>query len=252
MKTRPWLWSRRICPVRHLKKVLLPAPLGPMRQRSSRSASEKLTLLTAWTPPKRIDRSRVSSTVSLTGAPCPTSALAGPSRGHGPAWQRPGARPSRRVSAMAAPAPRARRLPPADAALLAARAPARQRRQQAARQQQHHQDQDRAENERVVDQGLLAEQQLQVAEDDRADHRADQRAEAADDGPDDHLGRLAEAEHARGDDLGPVGEEAAGEAGHRRADREDRGLVQRRAVAEQLDPRLVLADADQHLAEEGA
>ena len=29
-----------------------------------------------------------------------------------------------------------------------------------------------------------------------AEHRPGQRAEAADDGPDDHLGRLAEAEHA--------------------------------------------------------
>src|SRR4051812_41300220 len=162
MKTRPWLWSRRIWPVRHLKKVLLPAPFGPIRQRSSRSASEKLTLLTACTPPKRIDRSRVSRTVSLNGAPRPTSTSADPPRGRGPAWERPGARPaSRPFSAMAAPAPRAACLPAAHAALVAARPPARERGQETARQQQDDEDQDRAEHERVVDQRLLAEQQLE-------------------------------------------------------------------------------------------
>src|SRR4051812_28275086 len=143
MKTRPWLGSRRICPVRHLKKVLLPAPFGPIRQRSSRSRSEKLTLLTACTPPKRIDRSRVSSTVSLTDVPRPVE-------------RRPGARPASlsRVTPLAAAPPRAARLAAADPGDVAALAPARQRREQAARQQQHDQHEDRAEHQRVVDQGL--------------------------------------------------------------------------------------------------
>ena len=43
------------CPVRHLKNVLLPAPFGPSKHLNSPSWSiEKLTLLTAVTPPKRI------------------------------------------------------------------------------------------------------------------------------------------------------------------------------------------------------
>src|SRR4051794_15614321 len=158
MKTRPCDGSRRICPVRHLKNVLLPAPFGPIRQRSSRSRSEKLTLLTACTPPKRIDRSRVSRTVSLNGAPRPASTPAGPPRERGPAWERPGARPPAPLSCvtpLAAPAPRAARLAAADPGHIAACAPARQRRQQSARQQQHDQHEDRAEHERVVDQGLL-------------------------------------------------------------------------------------------------
>src|SRR5262245_44041846 len=48
-----------------LKKVLLPAPLGPIRQRSSRSRKVNATLLTASTPPKRTLRSWVSTTVSV-------------------------------------------------------------------------------------------------------------------------------------------------------------------------------------------
>ena len=197
MKTRPWLWSRRICPVRHLKKVLLPAPFGPIRQRSSRSAQREVDVV------DRLHAAEAHRQVARVE--------------HGLAHEP--------VSPLAAPAPRAARLPPADARQVAARAPARERRQQAARQQQHDEDQDRAEHQRVVDQRLLAEQQLQVAEDDRADDRPDQRAEAADDRPDDDLGRLAEAEHAGRDDLGPVREQAAGEPGHAGADREDRGLV---------------------------
>ena len=47
-------------PGQQLEEVLLPAPLGPIRQRSSPSASEKLTSRTAWTPPKMMLRSRVS------------------------------------------------------------------------------------------------------------------------------------------------------------------------------------------------
>src|SRR5215472_11884961 len=57
--TLPWLGSS--WPVSILKNVLFPAPFGPIRQRSSPSASVKLTLLTALTPPKYLDRSRVWS-----------------------------------------------------------------------------------------------------------------------------------------------------------------------------------------------
>src|SRR5690242_4503224 len=57
--TWPWLGSS--CPVSILKNVLLPAPFGPIRQRSSPSSRTKLTLLTALTPPKCMLRSRVWS-----------------------------------------------------------------------------------------------------------------------------------------------------------------------------------------------
>src|SRR4029077_9848632 len=44
------------CPLIILKKVLFPAPLGPIKQRSSPSASVKLTLSTATMPPKCRDK----------------------------------------------------------------------------------------------------------------------------------------------------------------------------------------------------
>ena len=48
-------------PVRHLKKVDLPAPFGPIRQRSSLSYRVKSTWSTARTPPKCMDNPRVST-----------------------------------------------------------------------------------------------------------------------------------------------------------------------------------------------
>src|SRR2546422_7166837 len=61
-------------PVRQLKKVLLPAPLGPMMARISPWATSKLTLLSAVRPPKRT----VSPSVRKIGATAalPRSALA--------------------------------------------------------------------------------------------------------------------------------------------------------------------------------
>src|SRR6516165_488170 len=55
------------CPLSILKNVLLPAPLGPMRQRSSPRLSRKLTPVTAVTPPKFLERPRVSSSVLPAG-----------------------------------------------------------------------------------------------------------------------------------------------------------------------------------------
>src|SRR5690349_3728166 len=49
----------RSTPVRQLKKVLLPAPFGPMTARISPRCTAKLTLLRAVRPPKRIVRSSV-------------------------------------------------------------------------------------------------------------------------------------------------------------------------------------------------
>src|SRR6185437_14716443 len=55
--TRPWLGAS--WPVSILKNVLLPAPFGPIRHRSSPSSSAKLTSRTARTPPKFTPRSMV-------------------------------------------------------------------------------------------------------------------------------------------------------------------------------------------------
>ena len=46
----------RSTPVRQLKNVLLPAPLGPMMARISPRWTSKLTLLSAVRPPKRMVR----------------------------------------------------------------------------------------------------------------------------------------------------------------------------------------------------
>src|SRR3954464_8159584 len=45
-----------------LNAVVLPAPLGPMRPTISYSLTSRLTSCSACSPPKRIDRSRTSST----------------------------------------------------------------------------------------------------------------------------------------------------------------------------------------------
>ena len=52
------------CPVRHLKNVLLPAPLGPIRQRSSLARSVKAKPSSAATPPKCLLKSLTTSTAS--------------------------------------------------------------------------------------------------------------------------------------------------------------------------------------------
>ena len=51
----------RSTPVRQLKNVLLPAPLGPMTARISPRCTSKLTLLSAVRPPKRMVRPSVRS-----------------------------------------------------------------------------------------------------------------------------------------------------------------------------------------------
>src|SRR5258705_8572803 len=66
----------RRTPVTQLKKVLLPAPLGPMMARISPRGTVRLTLPTAVRPPKRMVRPSVRRIASraprsgCTGAPC--------------------------------------------------------------------------------------------------------------------------------------------------------------------------------------
>src|SRR5690606_5711622 len=127
MKISPELGFSR--PVRHLKKVLFPAPFGPIRQRSSRSRRMKSTWLTAVTPPKRMVNPRVSTTISAKGLLHPPAATAGP------------------------PVSPARR-PPAEQFL--------DRGKQPLRQAQHCNNENGAEHEGVFDQSLLAEQVFDV------------------------------------------------------------------------------------------
>src|SRR5258706_13517583 len=71
----------RSTPVRQLKKVLLPAPLGPMIARISPRATVMLTLPTAVRPPKRMVRPSVrrigpaAPRSGWTGAPCVCEAV---------------------------------------------------------------------------------------------------------------------------------------------------------------------------------
>ena len=59
-------------PVMRLKRVVLPAPFGPMIERTSPRETERLTRFTAARPPKR----RVSSRVSRRMAPVSPSSPA--------------------------------------------------------------------------------------------------------------------------------------------------------------------------------
>ena len=63
----------RSTPVRQLKKVLLPAPFGPMMARTSSRATSKLTCESAASPPNRTD----SSSVLRIGADCAPRLVAG-------------------------------------------------------------------------------------------------------------------------------------------------------------------------------
>ena len=74
----------RSTPVRQLKKVLLPAPFGPMMARISPRGTSKLTLSSAVRPPKRTVRPSVrrmggrraaARPVLRTGAPLSRSGL---------------------------------------------------------------------------------------------------------------------------------------------------------------------------------
>src|SRR5690348_165149 len=114
--TWPWLgWS---WPVSILKNVLFPAPFGPIRQRSSPSASLKLTWRTALTPPKCMLRSMVCKS----------------------GWAIVLLRLLRLEAALLAPAARAQeRLPDIG-----------QRRHQALGHQQHEGNQNYAENQRCI------------------------------------------------------------------------------------------------------
>src|SRR5215470_14484447 len=59
----------RTTPVRQLKKVLLPAPLGPMMALISPDPTSKFTLLRAVRPPKRTVRSSVRKIGAAPASP---------------------------------------------------------------------------------------------------------------------------------------------------------------------------------------
>src|SRR5215469_329359 len=227
-RNRTWPRLGSSCPVSILKNVLFPAPFGPIRQRSSPSASVKLMLLTALTPPKYIDRSRVLS------------------------------------SGAAIVLLRSLRL---EAALLALPARAQQhlsktgqRRHQSLRYQQHERDQDNAEDERCVGEYFRPQVRAtarlvrtqggaQPLDADTADNRTNQRASSADNDPDDDLRRLREPEDGRADKISPISKQASRKACQRTSDGEGRKLVGSRIVSEKLRAPFVFADADNNAAE---
>src|SRR6266566_689751 len=223
-----WPWVGSSWPVSILKKVLLPAPFGPIRQRNSPSSSVKLTLRTARTPPKCMLRSRVCSS---------GSAIALLRRGRFEALFR-------------APAAQTQQRQP----------PIAERRHQSLRHQQHERDQDQPKDQGRVGEDLRppvrtaarligAERGVEPLDADAADDRTDQRAAAADQDPDDDLRRLREPEDGRADEIAPIGEQTAGKTGERAADRKGRKLVGARIVAQKLGAPFVLADADDDTAE---
>src|SRR6185312_13520859 len=142
--TRPWLGAS--WPVSILKNVLLPAPFGPIRHRSSPSSSAKLTSRTARTPPKFTPRSMVcrsgAAIILLRRVRFEVLAL------HGAAGA-PGQQPLPQFG---------------------------KRRHKTFRHQQYERDQDGAEDERGIGENL---RRLGEAEDVRADEVAPVREQAA-------------------------------------------------------------------------
>src|SRR5216683_1993786 len=223
-----WPWVGSSWPVSILKKVLLPAPFGPIRQRSSPSSKLKSTLRTARTPPKCMLRSRVcnsGSAIALLRR-----------RRFEPLGRAPAAQTQQR------------------------QAPVAERRHDPLRHQEHERDQDHPEDQGRIGEDLRppvraaarlvgAKRGAEPLDADAADHRTDQRAAAADQDPDDDLRGLRQSENRRADKIAPIGEQAAGETGQCAADRERRKLVGARIITQQLGAPLVLADADDDAAE---
>ncbi len=204
-RNRIWPELGLVCPVSSLKKVLLPAPLGPMTQRSSASARLKLTSRVACTPPKRTFSRRVSSRGTvLIGRPPGRQRCAG--IGIGPGVCGCGRR--------AAPAP--------DGVDHIAQAG-----HDAARHQQHEHHQDGAQHQVGIEGLLGADGSGQPLDGHAAHHRADQGAQAAHDHPDDDLCRHRQAEDGGAGEGAPVGEQAAGQPGDGATQAEAAQLVER-------------------------
>src|SRR5262249_1547009 len=65
-------------PLTVLITVVLPAPLGPMTETSSRSPTARSTSLTAWTPPKCFDNPSTCSSIPLSPLMMVTATLRQP------------------------------------------------------------------------------------------------------------------------------------------------------------------------------
>src|SRR5262252_4574269 len=113
-------------------------------------------------------------------------------------------------------------------------------------EQEH--DQDGPKNERPV---LGVRDDLLVQEDqhERADARAEEGAHAAEEGHDQHLGRLRPVREVREHAAVEDAEEPAGQAGERAGQHERRQLVAPDVDADELRPLRVLPDRRQHAAE---
>ena len=60
------MWAMN-CPLITLKRVVFPAPFGPMTTKRSPVPTLKETRLSAWTPPKSLDRpSTLNASMSIT------------------------------------------------------------------------------------------------------------------------------------------------------------------------------------------
>src|SRR6185436_1523564 len=80
-------------PVKTLKKVVLPAPLGPMMEAIRPSSSTKSTPFRAVSPPKRFETPRASRSTVTARAPPPARGRPWETRGRGPSFARAGHEP---------------------------------------------------------------------------------------------------------------------------------------------------------------
>ena len=169
-------WSSRYCPVRHLKNVLLPAPLGPMQAAQLALLEREVDAIHGRHAAEAYGQIDGLDHCVAHGRPVAVP-WAGPRSG----WRQP------RNPLRGALARGRARVPRATRGSASARATALQRRHHSARDREHDDHQHEAQQQRIVDQRLLAQQELDHAERHGAEDRADQRPTPADDDPDDHL-----------------------------------------------------------------
>ena len=209
--------------------VVLPAPLGPMMQRSSPSSMSSDSWFSALKPSKL---TLMSSRYRIVL--CETSM---PGFEHAPAGGRAAAVGVRIV----------------DHGGVHARF-SRENFEQpdhAARQEQGHEDEQQAEEEQPILGKRHGEHALRAVDDKRAEYRADEAAAPAHRHPDRDLDRVRRRHFARIDDAHLRHVERAGDAADHRGHGPDGELVVHRVVAGEHHARFGVADRGQHAAEFG-
>ncbi len=119
----------------------------------------------------------------------------------------------------------------------------------AAAREHHDEHQQEADPEQPIGRIVLGELVLRDHVERRADEGAVEPADAAEDQHDEDGAGELEAQDLQPDELGRLGEEAAGDAGERRRDRVDAQAAQEDRRADRMHAHLVLADAGQRAAE---